>query len=321
MSERQETNQPIDVTHWRRDEDFAQYPEGARDKSLVYCPMPPPYDFLKANHRYLFKLSSSRGKEQFWVEIIAYRLGVEMDILVPPAFIAFDSKENQCGALIEWFYDTSSEDYIAGGDYCQQLIPDFERKKGWQHNFETIAQIFEGLKITDWKVYWSKALVFDALIGNTDRHQDNWGVIESFEYKEEKRIVKNMRISPVFDNGTSLGYEVLASNFKNYDDATRFQRYVTKGKHHLRWALNDSDRIGHAEMVRKIAAVYPEMRAIMMDCLGKVTAEIFKKILAALVEFDVPVKLTPERSTFMLKLLTLRHHRLLNELETQHAIY
>ena len=164
-------------------------------------------------------------------------------------------------------------------------------------------------------------MVFDALIGNTDRHQDNWGVIESFEYQEGKRIIKNMRISPVFDNGTSMGYEVLVSSFRHYDDATRLNRYVTNGKHHMRWAINDPVRMGHAEMVEKIATVYPEMRTIMMDCLSKVNAEIFKEILDELVEFDVPIKLTSERSTFMLKLLTLRHHRLLNELETQHAIY
>lgn len=145
----QTTNQPINVTDWRRDEEFAQYPEGARDKTLLYCPEPAPYIFLKAGYRYLFKLSSPRHPEQFWAEIIAYRLGIEMDVDVPPAFVAYDSKTNQSGALIEWFLRPigllSSEDYIAGGDYCQQYIPDFDRKKGKKHNFETVRQIFEDL--------------------------------------------------------------------------------------------------------------------------------------------------------------------------------
>jgi hypothetical protein len=29
---------------------------------------------------------------------------------------------------------------------------------------------------TNWQQWWVDALLFDALIGNTDRHQDNWGV-------------------------------------------------------------------------------------------------------------------------------------------------
>lgn len=179
----QATDQPINVADWRRDEEFAQYPEGARDKTLLYCPRPVPYAFLKAGHRYLFKLSSPRYPEQFWAEIIAYRLGIQMDIDIPPAFVAYDSKTNQSGALIEWFLRPigllSSEDYIAGGDYCQQYIPNFDRKKGRQHNFETVSQIFEDLCKKhpsfheNWINYWAKAFLFDALIGNTDRHHAN----------------------------------------------------------------------------------------------------------------------------------------------------
>src|SRR6266498_2244439 len=99
----QPIDQPVNVTDWLQDEEFAQYPEGARDKTLLYCPNPSPFDFLKADHRYLFKRSSPRYPEQFWTEILAYRLGAHMDIDVPPAFVAYDSKKNQSGALIEWF--------------------------------------------------------------------------------------------------------------------------------------------------------------------------------------------------------------------------
>jgi hypothetical protein len=34
----QSSNQTIDVSDWRKDEEFAEYPEGARDKTLLYCP-------------------------------------------------------------------------------------------------------------------------------------------------------------------------------------------------------------------------------------------------------------------------------------------
>lgn len=169
----QPTSQPVDVAEWRRDEEYAQYPEGARDKTLVYSPNPRSYDFLKANHRYLFKRSSHRYPEQFWMEILAYRLGTLMGVPVPATFVAYDSKEKQSGALIEWFYldpisqsrmrsaqsiavaqgikvqkedpikPDNFEDYIPGGDFCQQLIRDFDRRKGAQHNFETVMQIFQ----------------------------------------------------------------------------------------------------------------------------------------------------------------------------------
>lgn len=151
----QSSNQPVDVSDWRRDEEFAEYPEGARDKTLLYCPSPPPFNFLKEKHRYLFKLSSTRYPEQFWVEILAYLIGVRMGVPVPPAFAAYDSKRNQSGALIEWFLNPipflGDEIYTPGGDYCQQYIPNFDRKKGKQHNFETIIQIFNELDSLNWK--------------------------------------------------------------------------------------------------------------------------------------------------------------------------
>jgi len=56
---------------------------------LLYCPSPAPFAFLRPGHRYLFKRSSPRYKEQFWVEIVAYRLGLEMGIAVPPTFVAY----------------------------------------------------------------------------------------------------------------------------------------------------------------------------------------------------------------------------------------
>ncbi len=319
----QATDQPIDVGDWRRDEEFAQYPEGARDKTLLYCPKPAPFAFLKEGHRYLFKLSSPRYPEQFWAEIIAYRLGTQMDIDVPPAFVAYDSKTNQSGALIEWFLRPigllNSEDYIAGGDFCQQYIPNFDRRKGKQHNFETVSQIFEDLPKkhlsfnADWKKYWAKAFVFDALIGNTDRHQDNWGIIVGI-LPSLNPIGEEIRISPVFDNGTSMGHEISPSKFAYYDKNDNLMKYVSKGWHHMKWTI-DSQQIRHVEMLQKIIERYPETRQVMLNCLKKVTYETFKTILDDLVEFKIPMRLGVERATFMLKLLQFRHQHLLVELE------
>jgi HipA-like C-terminal domain len=311
-------NEPVDVAYWLRDEEFAEYPEGARDKTLLYCPTSSVNQFLRTGHRYLFKRSSPRYEEQFWVEIIAYRLGSQMGIPVPPAFVAYDSKKGQSGALIEWFLNQvdsfSYEAYIPGGDYCQQYIPNFDRKKGEQHNFETVAQIFTDLSKkhpsfnTDWKSYWAKALTFDALIGNTDRHQDNWGIIVNPTNDE-------MRISPVFDNGTSMGHEIFSNKFALYDDKSRLEKYVSKGWHHMKWKLNDTSPMEHLELLKKFAGKYPETHTVMLDCLKNINYEILKDILDNLTACNVPVRLTAERAAFMLKLLQFRHQRLLSELE------
>ncbi len=327
----QPVNQVVNVADWRRDEEFAQYPEGARDKTLLYSPTLTPYSFLRPEHRYLFKRSSPRYPEQFWAEILAYRLGARMNIDVPPAYVAYDSKEKQSGALIEWFLyplgSANMEVYIPGGDYCQQYIPNFDRKKGKQHNFETIAQIFTDLHkkyslfTADWKNYWAKTFVFDALIGNTDRHQDNWATIATLAYEDNKTpILKKMRPSPVFDNGTSMGHEIFPDKFAHFQDNNQLKKYVSKGWHHMKWSI-DNPQISHLEMLQKLINQYPETRQTMLDCLNRLKTDTFKTILNELIACDVPIRLSTERATFMLKLFEYRHQHLLTEIEKYNALY
>ncbi|MBS0358870.1 MAG: HipA domain-containing protein [Proteobacteria bacterium] len=296
----QPIDQPVDISHWKRED---PYPEGARDKSLIFCPTPSNYDFLDAGQGYLFKLSSKNYPEQFWAEILAYYVGIQMQVSVPPTFVAFDDRNNQTGALIKWFLDESSsnaEEYQSGSDYCGRYILDFDHKKGTKHNFETVAQIFtENFNQIDWRNDWAKIFAFDSLIGNTDRHQKNWGIIIS---------VKNgVRIAPAFDNGTSMGHEILPEKF----DTKNIEKYVSDGTHHMRWKL-DTLRIEHCEFLKRIIQQYPETVETIRNCLRRLDYEFFEKTLDFLTQFDVPVKLTKDRAKFMLKLLEFRYKRLLN---------
>lgn len=313
MEHIQEINQVIDVSAWRIDDDFGDYPEGARDKSMLYCPKSS-YKFLIPSHAYLFKLSSRRYPEQFWIEIFSYRLGVIMDVPVPPTFVAYDSNNNQAGALIEWFFTRPLEGLISGGNYCREYILNFDSKKGKKHNFEAIIKIFNDLiktyptSMVNWKEYWAKTFVFDALIGNTDRHQDNWGIIINSS-------AETFRIAPVFDNGTSLGHEILNSNISFMSDYNRLYKYILKGRHHIKWACDDAFRMGHLELLQMLFGKIPETKQVMLDCLRRVSDETFESILSTLMGFDVPVRLSIERVGLMLKLLKIRHQRLLSGLE------
>lgn len=325
MKSEQKPDHPIDIATWNREEEV--YPEGKRVKTSVYCPNIAPHDFLEANHRYIFKRSPFWAPEQYWVEIFAYQLGKYMNIDVPPTYVAFDSQKNYSGALVRWFLDSVpfEEEYIRGGDLCQEQIPSFNRKSGEQHNFETIVKIFEQAlpqeypeSTLNWKTYWAKTLVFDALIGNTDRHQDNWGIIESFQYKliqPNAAYVRKARIAPVYDNGSSMGGELAnktLTKFK-YDEAA-IEKYVRKGLQHMRWSLDNLERIEHCEFLKRLIHTYPEMQETMLDSLQSVNEETFNYILNTLTEFNVIIKLSQERSDFMLRLITLRHNRLLKVL-------
>lgn len=308
----QPPEQPVDVARWAADDEFGVYPEGARDKSLLHSPDPAPFPFLVPNHRYLFKHSIERYPEQFWAEVIAYRTGCLLGVPVPPAFVAFDSDTGVCGSLIEWFLnypDEPEERYVPGGDIMINLIEDYDRKKGTQHNFSSVALFHKLLRNvwsidTDWKNYWCDMLLFDALIGNTDRHQDNWGLLWGHDASGKPRV----RPAPVFDNGTSLGHEILEQKMNKFSDRENLERYVTRGHHHMRWRQTDPKQQGHSEMMGTLVDLYPELESRIVSRLKAFDMEAFTSMIKVLTEFELLAPLSSMRAEFVIKLTEFRYN-------------
>jgi len=83
-------NQVIDISRWRHDERYdGVYSEGAREKEVYFSPDDPVHSSIKGDWRYMFKLPRSEEwcPWQFWIEIIAYRLGCLIGVPVPPAHV------------------------------------------------------------------------------------------------------------------------------------------------------------------------------------------------------------------------------------------
>lgn len=64
-------------------------------------------------------------------------------------------------------------------------------------------------------------LMFDALVGNTDRHHENWAVIKRLAL-EAQGLVLDLRLSPTYDHASCLG--------RNESDAKRVERLRTRDK-------------------------------------------------------------------------------------------
>lgn len=86
----------------------------------------------------MFKKSVKRYPDQYWGEVVAYQVGDMLGVTVPPAYAAFNSKNGQSGALIEWFYEDGLASLVSGGNYMQYIYPEYDRKKGTEHNFRWV---------------------------------------------------------------------------------------------------------------------------------------------------------------------------------------
>jgi hypothetical protein len=304
----------VDVSPFLVDEAIV-YQEGARDKSsFKWDDRIQRNSFCVPSHLYMFKHSRKTYPEQFWVEIFAYHFGNIINVAVPRTFAAVDINTGIHGALIEWFYDDKNDTYLRGGDIMQSLNPSYDRKKGKQHNFESIIKYCRNLgNISYWLDAWAKIIVFDALMGNTDRHQENWGIVN--RNAKLPQLIQKLELSPAFDNGTSMGVEIAIGNFAKFD-SNKLDSYVRKGFPHMMWDSSQQydARDNHTNFVIKFVMAYPDYVPVIMNCLNFATKDV-KSILEYLCEFNVGCRLSPERAEFMIKLIDYRRNTLLEALD------
>lgn len=315
----------INIGDWPDDDEFSSaYPEGARPKRTLFSPTNPTQAFIEPDWRHMFKRSAARYPEQFWAEIIAYEISLLLKVPAPPCYAAFDPATGQCGALSAWFYKEGEESFYSAGNFFHKLIKTFDREKGTQHNIvdsdEFNNKVLGKNQIYD---FWSMML-FDVLLGNTDRHQDNWGhllkavrVSKSVARRRGEPFDVKWRFAPWFDNGTSLGHELLNDKFTKWNDAT-LERYILRGKHHMRYSRTNLERMGHIASLGFIRS-HAGVKALLLKRLKEFDLEALAVVLHRLVDLPAPPggNLTRDRADFILR-LTHRRAQLAMETLNEH---
>jgi len=306
-------DKPIVIDDWQPDETYeGVYPKGARDKSAYFSPQSVEESCLKKNFRYLFKLSRSWCPWQFWGEIIAYRLGLITKIEVPPSHIGLSNNYRQgtaiYGALIEWFYDDKKDIYVEGGQFMVQLVENYDRERGSQHNFLAIKDIPGNLP--KFKEHWAGVFTLDCLTGNTDRHQDNWGLVIAEAREQPIRKPTPFYFSPAFDNGTALGYEIIEKNIDKYSDPAVQEGYLTnpkRARHHMKWSLKEQETLNFFDFMQKFVLEFPETKPIISEHLSFSRAQV-EEVINPLVPAvaDTTYCLSWKRLHFIIELIFRR---------------
>jgi hypothetical protein len=115
-------------------------------------------------------------------------------------------------------------------------------------------------------------------------------------------------MSPVFDNGTSLGYEPADEALAAPWPAARLAAYIGRGTHHC--SLNDATKgTPHVELCKMFLETYPsagvEMRKVIL-CSDSVIDEIVHWCTG----FDLPAPFTINRAAFVGRLVKARRDQL-----------
>jgi len=294
----------VSLDGWLPDDEFPYGPQGAKPKRILICPNPAPRGFLIGGHRYLFKEPTGARAQQIWSEVIAYELARELGVEVPPAFLARGPGNGSPGVLIEFFYGHMFDPeyrFVHAIERLQGLGFPIDYERGSLKDNTKLCRLHA---VPDWRVWWARTLAFDALIGNTDRHTENWGFLTltgaaGIEY----------RMAPVFDNGTSLGFIIRDEDLNRFTAPGRLNRFVEQGRHHFGWGLGDHNGAQHARLCRTYQDNIGGFGHAMDAVLELSDAQI-QRIVDWCCAFDFPIAFTEARGRFVAGQLRSRRSHL-----------
>ena len=127
----------------------------------------------------------------------------------------------------------------------ENLVDEYNNKK---YSLQMIESSVSGLlEISE----ILKIIIFDCLIGNSDRHHSNWGVIPCVKKVDEGDCVC-LKLCPLYDNGSSLcAYEDNNNIEVFFKDKMKLEALVnTKSKSAIGW--KNERPIRHFDLLKKL---------------------------------------------------------------------
>lgn len=271
---------------------------GTRNKFFVGSPVD--------EKLYFFKESISKYPSEFWSEIIASKVGSKLgfDLLDYNVGIYKET----VGCICESMIDVTSEELEHGISLIKKTVPSFKVSKRPIILFQHVEKSF--LPYGNFITEFIEMLVFDSIIGNQDRHSENWAIIRSLDVENIKsnksRLIKwamvgyrasglnlsklpfkkyfmqvfhesalvNIKFSPIYDSGSSLGREIPELNISNYtDNPEEVKKYIKNGKSEVKW---DGTKINHFEILKKLKETH-----------GVIITNVISKVLAKYNSIDI----------------------------------
>lgn len=259
----------IDFTEWLVDED-TPYGSGASEKNWLVN--------LITKEKGIFKfpkmMFNGEVTGEYWAEKLASEIAKVIGI--ETAKVDIGLYKNRIGSM-SYMLLNDDEELIEGIHYITNLYPNYDGDKFEDQSencIYSIQMIMESFRENiNLKEDFLKIPIFDCLIGNSDRHHNNWAVI--------KNINSNaLKISPLYDNGSALCCYINPNTIMDFmGDSLKFESLIYgKSKSLIGWM--DQKRPRHFELIKNIRESYfCETKNLVEDIRVNLTDEVINCLI------------------------------------------
>lgn len=310
---------------------------GSRDKSVFLAP---------TKETFYFKTSMENGRKnytfEFWSEIVAAKLGQLLNLNVLDYNIA--SVGDKIGCISKNMIRLGEEELVEGVNFIIEFEPDFKDFCRNSHHISKIERALNSVGLIEYKRLVVEMILFDCIIGNTDRHSENWALIRSkigenfyseimnqsffkrmktfwyihkqtgFPFSQIPKLLAlgRYRFAPFYDNGSSLGRELdeqkIQELIENEDKFLNFHS-SRKGKSDI---IVSNEKTSFLETIDFLIEHYPiECTHFINNHLSKYNKTTLKTLVNN-IDFRYPstgferYRISHARKLFMVKLIDAR---------------
>ena len=213
------------------------------------------------NRDWLFK-HPRPGTGEHWAEKLAAEIADALH--VPHGRVELAQFGDVRGTATVSFLD-EHHSLFHGNQALAEIVAAYDTALRFRQSNHTIDNILTALEVfvncrEESSLQFSKYIVLDALIGNTDRHHENWALIEGWsEPEQDGWSTFSCSLAPSFDHASSLGRELSDRRREQFLKEDRVGAYSERAVGGIYWAVDERGAPSPLQLVRLCAGHYPEL--------------------------------------------------------------
>lgn len=214
--------------------------------------------FRRGEERWLFKFARANTGEH-WAEKIAGEVARLLE--VSAASIELAEFNGERGVASRSFVDPSKgEVLIHGNEVLAGQVLGYDKTKRFRQSDHTVENILTAIgkvftdseRVTQLRTL-AGFLVLDAVVANTDRHHENWGLLQR---PKEGGDTRELLVAPSFDHASSLGRELTDARRAMYLNEGRVGWYVERGRGGVFLASDQEEGVNPLRLTKLVARKY-----------------------------------------------------------------